>query len=118
MEIKGKALCVGINKFQHLPQNAFLNGCVNDAHDMSKMLTTYLGFKKDDVTVLLDSKATKANIMKSLKEIVEETKKGNCNYIVFSCSSHGSFMTDKDNDEPDHVDEVFCPYDTKGNRYW
>ena len=113
MQTNGKALCVGINKFQYLPPNAFLNGCVNDAQDMSELLTTQLGFKKDDITILLDSKATKANIMKNLKEIVQGANKGNYNYVVFSCSSHGSFMTDKNNDEPDHVDEVFCPYDTK-----
>lgn len=115
MEIKGKALCVGINKFQYLPPNAFLNGCVNDANDMVKLLTTYLGFKKADITVLLDSKATKANIMKNLKEIVDESRKGNCNYVVFSCSSHGSYMPDKNNDEPDNVDEVFLPYDAKAD---
>ena len=80
---------------------------------MVEVLKTHLGFKKDDIIILLDSKATKANIMKNLKEIVQEANEGNCNYVVFSCSSHGFFMTDKNNDEPDHVDEVFCPYDIK-----
>ena len=105
-----KALCVGINKFKNLP-SANLNGCVNDVKDMTGILKDFLGFKASDITTLTDSQATKANIMKKLNEMVDGAKKGKYNYLVFSLSSHGTQVPDKNNDEPDNADEAFCPHD-------
>ena len=53
-----KALCVGINKFKNYP-DAALQGCINDANDMSSVLQEFLGFIKKDITILTDAKATK-----------------------------------------------------------
>ena len=105
-----KALCVGINKFKNYPSSA-LQGCVNDAKDMNGILKDFLGFKAADITTLTDSQATKANIMKNLNEMVDGAKKGKYDYLVFSLSSHGTQVPDKDGDEPDNADEAFCPYD-------
>ena len=54
-----KALCVGINKFQNLPQGNWLNGCVNDTADMISILTEYMGFTNDDIVRLVDEKPRK-----------------------------------------------------------
>lgn len=105
-----KALCVGINKFANLP-NATLQGCVNDANDMSALLQKLLGFQKSDITLLLDAQATKANIVAELKAMVEGAKAGNYSYLVFSLSSHGTQVPDVHGDEPDRADEAFCPHD-------
>jgi len=107
---KRQALCVGINKFKNYPGSA-LNGCVNDAKDMGKLLQGMLGFKKSEITTLLDEKATKANIMKQLKAMVDGAKAGKYSYLVFSLSSHGTQVPDASGDEPDNADEAFCPHD-------
>jgi len=111
-----KALCVGINNFKNYPSNA-LQGCVNDANDMEALIIKYMGFSKADIVKLTDSSATKENIIKNLKEMVEGAKAGKYDNLVFSMSSHGTQMPDTNGDEPDKSDEAFCPHDlaAKGN---
>lgn len=111
-----RALCVGINTFKNFP-TAALRGCVNDAEDMVKLLKELRGFNDSEIVVLTESKATKAAIMKHLRQMVEEAKAGKVDYLVFSLSSHGTQVPDKDGDEDDKADEAFCPYDlaAKGN---
>lgn len=119
MATKRRALCVGINNFKNYP-NAALQGCVNDANDMSAVLKNFLGFKSSDITILKDSQATKDNIMKNLKDMVAGAKAGKYEYLVFSMSSHGTQVPDVNGDEEaDHADEAFCPYDLKqsGNQW-
>ncbi len=105
-----RALCVGVNKYQNLP-SATLQGCVNDVKDMKSVLTKYLGFAAGDIVELTDAQATKANIMKNLKEMVDGAKAGQYSYLVFSMSSHGTQVPDTSGDEPDRADEAFCPTD-------
>ena len=113
-----KALCVGINNFKNYPSSA-LKGCINDANDMEALLMKYLGYSKSDIVKLTDNKATKENIIKNLEEMVEEAKTGKYESLIFSMSSHGTQMPDTSGDEPDKVDEAFCPYDlnVKGNTW-
>lgn len=105
-----KALCVGINQFKNYP-GAALQGCVNDANEMSALLQKLFGFKKSDITVLKDAKATKANIISNLTAMVDGAKAGKYSSLVFSLSSHGTQVPDLSGDEPDRADEAFCPYD-------
>ena len=111
-----KAICIGINKFANYPQFT-LNGCVNDAKDMADLCKNVLGFKAAEVTVLTDAQATKANIMAQLGAAVAAAKAGKIGYLLFSLSSHGTQMADKNGDEPDGMDEAFVPTDIaqKGN---
>ncbi|MDD5297922.1 MAG: caspase family protein [Rhodocyclaceae bacterium] len=114
-----RALCVGINIFKNLPAANYLQGCVNDAHDMAGVLKDFLGFTDADITTLTDAQATKAAIMTKLKAMVADAKAGKLSYLVFSMSSHGTQTPDKNGDEPDGADEAFCPYDLaqKGNQW-
>jgi hypothetical protein len=105
-----RALCVGINNFKNYP-SAALQGCVNDAKDMAALCKDLLGFTNADITILTDVQATKANIMKNLTSMVADAKAGKHNYLVFSLSSHGTQVPDKNADEPDRADEAFCPHD-------
>lgn len=105
-----KALCVGINDFKNYPQAA-LRGCVNDVHDMAALLKDLLNFSDEDITILTDAQATKANIMNQLQTMVDEAKEGKHNYLVFSFSSHGTQIPDLSGDEEDAADEAFCPHD-------
>ena len=113
-----KALCVGINNFKNYPGSA-LQGCINDAHDMKSILVDFLGFSGTDITLLADRQATKASIMKNLKAMVNDARKGKYSYLVFSMSSHGTQVPDVNGDEPDKADEAFCPHDlaTAGNKW-
>jgi len=110
MTTNKKALCVGINNFKNYP-GASLQGCVNDASDMSHLLQNLLGFQAGDITVLTDTQATKANIITNLKAMVDGAKAGKYSYLIFSLSSHGTQVPDLSGDEPDRADEAFCPHD-------
>jgi hypothetical protein len=107
-----KALCVGINQFHYLP-SAALQGCVADAKDMSALLKGKFAFAPSDITLLTDDQATKANIMKNLKSLVDAGKEGKASWLVFSMSSHGTQVPDLSHEEPDQADEAFCPHDLK-----
>lgn len=104
-----KALCVGINDYPYGDQND-LNGCVNDARDWARLLKRHFGFT--DVKLLLDAKATKANILAGLKDLLAGAKAGDA--LVFTNASHGTYVADNDGDEPKY-DEALCPYDVDKN---
>lgn len=102
-----KALLVGINDYKEAND---LRGCVNDVLDMHFSLRSLFGFQTEDVRVLTDSRATKANIIHRLKWLVDKAKAGD--FLVFHFSGHGSQIRDRDGDElEDHLDELICPYD-------
>ncbi len=108
--MRRRALCVGINNFKNRP-DAQLQGCVNDANNMAGIFKSFLGFTDEDITVLTDDQATKANIMSNLQAMVDGAKSGAYDYLAFSLSSHGTQVPDLDGDEPDKADEAFCPHD-------
>lgn len=102
-----KALLVGINDYKGISD---LRGCINDVTNMRDILKTYLGFTNNDIRVLVDSRATKANIIARLQYMVKTAKPGD--FLVFHFSGHGSQIRDRDGDElVDHMDELICPYD-------
>lgn len=102
-----KALCVGINDYPQ--QGMDLKGCVNDAHQWADLLTGHYDFAKPDVKVVLDKHATHAAILDGLRWLLAGAKKGDV--LVFTNSSHGTYLADTDGDEPTY-DEAMCPYDT------
>jgi metacaspase-1 len=98
-----RALCIGINDYPGTGSD--LAGCVNDAHDWRDALDSR-GFA---TAVMLDAEATKANMTKSIEELVATTQSGDVGVITYS--GHGSWVIDEDQDEPDGRDEVLCPHD-------
>jgi hypothetical protein len=105
-----KALCVGINDYPYSGND--LNGCVNDAHAWANMLIDHYDFAKSDVSLLLDSQATKAAIIAGLKALLAGSKLGDV--LVFTNSSHGTYIADTSGDEPKY-DEAMCPFDCADN---
>lgn len=102
-----RALLVGINDYQSIND---LSGCVNDVTNMRSILKTYCGFQNADLRVLINQRATKANILDRLSSLVKGAKPGDL--LVFHYSGHGSQIRDRDGDElNDHMDELICPYD-------
>lgn len=110
MPTNRRALVVGINQFKNLP-DAALRGCVNDTVEMTGLLKAYSGFGSGDIVTLTDAQATKAAIMSNLRAMVDGAKAGQYAYLVFTLSSHGTQVPDRDGDEPDRADEAFCPHD-------
>ncbi len=67
------------------------------------------GFQRNNISLLLDSQATKKNITNSLNNLAVNSKAGDIVYIHFSC--HGQQIYDKIGDEPDGLDEAMIPFD-------
>jgi endonuclease G len=106
-----KALCIGINDYPFDEND--LQGCVADARAWAELLLNHYDFEREDVKLLLDSDATKENILGSLKEMVANSADGDI--IVFTNSSHGTYLYDINGDEKDKYDEAICPYDINDN---
>jgi hypothetical protein len=104
-----RALLIGINKY--LIPGADLRGCVNDVLDLRAVLTKFGGFKKSDITTLVDTAATKKAMMAGIKALVKASKKGDVALLHYS--GHGSHVPDdeKRRDETDGRDEILCPTD-------
>jgi metacaspase-1 len=94
------ALCVGNN---YPGTNAALSGCVNDAHDWRDLLVSQ-GY---GVTLLTET--TKAHVLAELSSAVERLGFGD--RLVFTYSGHGSWVRDRDGDEPDGRDECLVMAD-------
>jgi len=105
-----RAVIVGIDQYQ--VNGLDLNGCVNDARDFYRIIKKYYGFKKKYVKVLLNSDATKDNILTELDNMIARTK--NKQEAVYYQSGHGAQMVDKNGDEIDRLDEVVIPHDYAG----
>ena len=105
-----RALCVGINDYPD--EGNDLNGCVNDANDWAALLVEHFDFPRSDVRVMLDSEATKANMVAAIGELLSDAETGDV--LVFTNSSHGSYVTEVGGDEPKY-DEILCPYDVAEN---
>ena len=105
-----KAFCVGINDYPY--DGSDLNGCVNDANAWAELLTAHYDFLKSDVSVITDADATKANMLAGLEDLLVGAQAGDV--LVFTNSSHGTYVADTDGDEPKY-DEALCPYDCADN---
>ncbi len=105
-----RAFCVGINDYPY--DGSDLNGCVNDARAWSQLLIERFGFSTSDVALITDAEATKANIMAGLADLLDGAKAGDV--LVFTNSSHGSYIAEVGGDEPTY-DEIVCPYDIADN---
>jgi hypothetical protein len=106
-----RALCVGVNRFAHMPEHLWLRGCVNDAEDYRALLTGQYGFAPEDVTVLTDDAATRTAVLGALRDLVTAAAAGEVDQLVVTMSSHGTQVVDTTGDERDRVDEAFATSD-------
>lgn len=103
-----RAICVGINDYPY--EDSDLNGCLNDAKAWANLLTSHFGFT--DVRLLLDTAATKENIMAGVKDLLDAAQEGDT--LVYTFSGHGTYVADTSGDEAKY-DEAQCPYDCANN---
>lgn len=100
------AVCVGINDYPGSAND--LKGCINDAKAWAELLENHFGFEAGNITIMTNAKATKANILEAVGKMVDGAVSGDI--IVFTNSSHGTYLTDTSGDE-EAYDEAMCPYD-------
>ena len=102
-----RAVLIGINRYG-IP-GADLRGCVNDVKNMQGILTTYYGFKADDIAVLTDLAATKNAMQAAILDLVSQGQAEDV--LLLHYSGHGSNVPDDNGDEAENRDEILCPTD-------
>ncbi|NDV66940.1 caspase family protein [Bacteroides sp. 224] len=68
-------------------------------------------FTSQNIQLLLNEKATKANIVAAFNKLRIQSSPGDYIYIHFSC--HGQQMADDNGDEADGLDEALIPYNAQ-----
>ncbi|HEY8880320.1 MAG TPA: polysaccharide deacetylase family protein [Roseateles sp.] len=82
------ALVIGINQYTAWPK---LSHAVRDAQAVRESLVTRFGFRADNVTLLTDAEATRANILKALNERFGDARRVKRDDRVFVFfAGHGS----------------------------
>ncbi|WP_339138475.1 MAG: caspase family protein [Candidatus Electrothrix sp. GW3-4] len=101
-----KALLIGIEDYPHA---AHLRGPVQDVENIEKLIKADWGYRKEDIHKLINSRATRKNILSELKNWLE---KSTDQELLLYYSGHGWHQKDTDGDEKDGEDETLAPYDT------
>lgn len=109
------ALCVGVNEYntKYIPKDNYLKGCVNDATYMSNFLKERGGWEEDNVTLLINSEATKKQVRNTIRDYASKAKSGDV--FVMQWSSHGYSKVDYNVNYT--VDTGVCSYDADYNDY-
>lgn len=102
-----RALLIGIDAYPRVEQR--LEGCVNDTFLMSAVLQE-CGFRPEDIRVVLDDRATAANILERLHWLLDDVPDQGERVLVYS--GHGAQIPTYGADgEVDHLDECLVPHD-------
>src|SRR3989338_4747929 len=113
--MKRYAVLIGINYVNTANQ---LNGCVNDAYNIQKMLKDK--FNYNEFTMLTDggrdALPTKRNITEAFNHIAKMSRLGYGEFFVHY-SGHGTYLRDLNQDETDARDEVIVPLDYRLNGF-
>jgi hypothetical protein len=102
-----KSLSVGINLYRNYSEDT-LRGCLTDAANMRLFFHNEL---QAEHFWLTDAKAEEQRIKDVLLSFRDEASRGDIRAILYSHSSHGSNMPDKNRDEFDSLDEILCCHD-------
>lgn len=102
-----KALLIGIN---YKNTKGELRGCVNDVNDLKKMLTSKYNYSSSNIRTLIDSQATRKNILNQFTQLLRSGKSGETLFVSFS--GHGYYWNDiYKKDEIDGKDELIVTVD-------
>ena len=105
---KGIALTLGLNAVDprhYAGWSGELNACEADAEDMAAIAKS----KKFSVSTLLTKAATRSRVTNAIQGAAKRLKRGDI--FMLSYSGHGGQLPDRNNDEPDGMDETWCLYD-------
>lgn len=103
-------LLIGIN---YVGQEGELFGCHNDIRNSRRYLIGKLGFKENDITVLMDDgraqNPTRNNIENAISNLCNLVVDGDFVWVHYA--GHGRFVRDVSGDEKDTYDETLVPLD-------
>jgi len=105
---KAVALHVGLNSVspaEYAGWSGDLVACEFDAEDMAA-ISKLSGIKS---TTLLTKKATRANVLKAIRDASSELKSGDFFFLTYS--GHGGQVPDVTGEEDDKKDETWCLFD-------
>ncbi len=103
-----RALLIGIDEYKYVSP---LRGSKEDVRAMKRFIQKVWHYKKSQIKVLLDSKATKKAILRAFDNwLIKGTRAGDRAFFYYS--GHGYYVWDKSGDEDDGYDETICPVDT------
>jgi hypothetical protein len=106
-----RALLVGINAYPD--PAARLEGCVNDVFLVSSLLQE-CGIEADEIRVVLDERATTANILERMHWLLDDVPPGGERVLFYS--GHGAQLPAYNlGGEVDHLDECLVPWDFDWN---
>jgi len=103
------ALLIGIN---YTGTDYELKGCINDTNSINTFISNY-NFKK--ISILTDNTEKKPdhnNILEEFKNLLINSQAGDV--LLFFYSGHGSYVLDKNNNEPTGYDQMIMPCDFNG----
>lgn len=103
------ALLIGIGEYPEGSGWSKIHG--NNDISIIKSALIRQGFSEDSFIQLLDSAATKNNIVTAFDDLAARLRSGDVVYIHFS--GHGQQVSDLNGDEEDGFDEAWIPYDAK-----
>lgn len=105
-----KAVLIGCN---YPNSQVELKNCINDAIAYSRLLTLRFGFSDSNMKLMLDdaktNPPTRRNILREMKWLVFNAKKGDKLFLMFS--GHGGQQKQEKQDEEDGQDEIMYPTD-------
>ena len=86
-------------------------GKINGDKDIPLILSLLIssGYNKENIVTLVNSQATKDNIVNAFRRLTKVCKQNDVIYIHYS--GHGQRVSDIDGDEKDGWDESWIPYD-------
>lgn len=108
-EARGRkyGLFVGINAYA--APTSPLYGCVNDAQNLQRAMTTRYGFARRDTSLLTDARATRQNILAAIGRYQARAAEGDL--FVFTYSGHGTLFPDSYSDVQDETEDVALEVD-------
>ena len=106
---KKKAVLIGIN---YEGTSAELKGCVNDVYKLRDMLVSQYGYTMGNIHMLINSDATRKNILHYFTLLLKTASPGD--HLCFTFSGHGYYTKDRlQKEERDGYDELIVTADHK-----
>jgi len=96
-----RCLIIVIGQYEHLRP-------ISSKNDLPLIRASLEGQGFTGFRTLVDSQATRQNILAELQNLETDTRPGDI--VVFHFSAHGQGIPDDDGDEPDGIDESICCY--------
>jgi TPR repeat protein len=89
---KSCAVLVGISAYPGLPMRNQLQYCEDDLRELKRILVTYYGFKKCDITSLIGPAATAKSIQDQIARFRGNSEFHREDRVIFFFSGHGQYV--------------------------